>query len=112
MVRTAATTAAEDERDLARVGLDLALFDRVAHGFLDATCDILTPAELDHLVFGAKLITYEQTIRFLTDYLNGDIYYKTHREGHNLDRCRTQIKLVAEIEEKMEQMQTIVDRYR
>ena len=71
----------------------------MAHGFLDATRDILTPAEIDHLVFGAKLITFEQAIRFLGDYLNGDVYYKIHRPDHNLDRARTQIKLVAEIEQ-------------
>ena len=82
--------------------LDLALFEYVAHGFLDATCDILTPIEIDHLVFGARLITYEQAIRFLGDYLNGDTYYKTHRPDHNLDRCRTQIKLLTEIEQQMD----------
>ena len=112
LVRTGAVAGAEDERDLSRVRLDLGLFEYVAHGFLDATCDVLTPIEIDHLVFGARLITYEQAIRFLGDYLNGDTYYKTHRPGHNLDRTRTQIKLLAEIEQHAETLDAIVARYR
>ena len=70
------------------------------------------PIEIDHLVFGARLITYEQAIRFLGDYLNGDTYYKTHRPGHNLDRTRTQIKLLAEIEQHLDSLDAIVNRYR
>ncbi len=112
LVRTGAVTGAEDEPDLSRVRLDLAMFDYVAHGFLDATCDVLTPIEIDHLVFGARLITYEQAIRFLGDYLNGDTYYKTHRPGQNLDRCRTQIKLLTEIEQQADTLNGIVARYR
>lgn len=112
LVRTAAITALEDEPDLAKVSLDLEMFDRLAHGYLHATRDILSPVEIDHLAFGAKLITFEQAIRFLSDYLNGDAYYKIHRERHNLDRARTQIKMVAEIEQKTEQMLTTVNRYR
>jgi hypothetical protein len=112
LVRSGAVTGAEDEQDLSRVNLDLTMFDYVAHGFLDATCGILTPVELDHLVFGARLITYEQTIRFLGDYLNGDTYYKIHRPGHNLDRTRTQIKLLAEIERNLDALDAIVTRYR
>ena len=75
-VRSGANPAAEDERDISRVVFDLVVFDRLAHGFLDATRDILTPVEVAHLAFGARLITFEQGIRFLTDYLNGDTYYK------------------------------------
>ena len=112
LVRTAAITTLEDEPDLAKVSLNLEMFDRLAHGYLDATRDILTPVEIDYLPFGAKLITFEQAIRFLGDYVNGDVYYKIHREHHNLDRARTQIKLVAEIEQRMEQMQAIVNKYR
>jgi hypothetical protein len=112
LVRTGAVTGAEDEQDLSRVRLDLEMFDYVAHGFLDATCDILTPTELDYLVFGARLITYEQAIRFLGDYLNGDTYYKTHRPGQNLDRTRTQIKLLTEIEQHSDTLDAIVARYR
>jgi len=112
LVRTAAITALEDEPDLAKVSLDLEMFDRLAHGYLDATRDTLTPVEIDHLAFGAKLITFEQAIRFLDDYLSGDVYYKIHRQHHNLDRARTQIKMVAEMEQKMDHMMTIVNQYR
>jgi hypothetical protein len=100
MVRIGACRAAEDEADLARVELDIELYERLAAGYLEAARDFLTPAEIDLLPFSAKLITLEQGIRFLTDYLNGDTYYKTSRPNHNLDRCRTQIKLVAEMEQK------------
>jgi hypothetical protein len=67
---------------------------------------------VDHLVFGAKLITFEQGIRFLTDYLNGDTYYKTHRPDHNLDRSRTQFKLVSEMERKFDEMLQIIEMHR
>ncbi len=65
--------------------------------------------EIAMLPMGAKVMTYENGIRFLTDYLKGDVYFKIHREGHNLDRCRTQMKLVADMEEKWEQMEKIVE---
>jgi len=111
MVRMGAATAAEDEPDLSRVGINLTLFDRLAQGYLDAASDFLTPAELDHLAFAGKLITFEQAIRFLGDYLNGDVYYKIHRPEHNLERARTQLKMVMQMEEKMEEMQAIVAKY-
>lgn len=111
-VRAGANPAAEDERDLAKVRLDLTVYDRLARGFIEEVGDLLTPAESDHLAFGAKLITYEQGIRFLTDYLNGDIYYKTQRPDHNLDRCRTQFKLVSDMEREFDKMVRIVERYR
>jgi hypothetical protein len=98
MVRSGANTAPEDEPDLTRVAFDLDVFERLAHGFLDATREMLTPAEIEHLAFGARLITYEQALRFLTDHLNGDIYYRTSRPGQNLDRARTQIKMVKDME--------------
>lgn len=72
----------------------------------------LTERELDMLPTGAMVMTYECGMRFLTDYLEGDHYFKVHREGHNLDRCRTQFKLVKDMEEKLEQMKAIVDKYR
>jgi hypothetical protein len=110
-VRIGASTAIEDERDLAKVNLDLVMFDYLAHGYLDTAREFLTPVEIDYLAFSAKLITLETGIRFLTDYLNGDIYFKIHRPAHNLDRCRTQLKMVAEMEEKMDQMVNIVNQY-
>jgi hypothetical protein len=100
MVRTMACPAAEDETDLARVRLDLPLFEAAAGGYLSAAGSFLTPAEKDSLVVAGKLITFEIAIRFLTDHLNGDTYFKIHRPGHNLDRCRAQFALVASLEEQ------------
>jgi hypothetical protein len=111
LVRVSASTAAEDECDLAKVSLDLGMFERLAHGYLDATRDWLSATEFEYLAFAGKLITLEQAIRFLADYLNGDIYYKIHRPDHNLDRCRTQFKLVVEMEQMMDQLKAIVARY-
>ncbi len=111
-VRTGASTGAEDEPDTSKISFDLGIFDRLAHGFLEETHEFLTPTEVDHLAFGAKLITFEQGIRFLTDYLNGDVYYKTHRPEHNLDRCRTQFKLVSEMEASEDQMTNVIEAYR
>jgi hypothetical protein len=110
-VRSGANPAVEDEQDLSQVFLDLEIYDRLAHGFLEESRDFLSVTELDHLAFGAKLITYEQSIRFLTDHINGDIYYKISRQNHNLDRCRTQIKMVRDMEQKFDQMTNIAKRY-
>ncbi|HIS68686.1 MAG TPA: aminoglycoside phosphotransferase family protein [Candidatus Gallacutalibacter stercoravium] len=109
-IRFGASTAAEDEPDLDKVHLDLTLFETYTKGFLDACGANLTAKELEMLPMGAKVITLECGMRFLTDYLQGDTYFKIHREGHNLDRCRTQFKLVAEMEEKWADMQRIVNR--
>ena len=111
-VRIGASTAAEDERNLSKVGMDLVLFDRLAHGYLDAARDFLIPLEIDHLAFSAKLMTLECGMRFLTDYLNGDIYFKIQRESHNLDGCRTQFKMVADMEEMMDRMAAMINSHR
>lgn len=111
-IRFGASTAAEDEPDLSKVWLDLKLFESYTKGFLDACGDSLTEKELDMLPMGAKIMTLECGIRFLTDYIQGDTYFKIHREHHNLDRCRTQLKLVADMERKWSQMTAIVQRYR
>ena len=110
-VRLGAATAAEDERDLAKVGFDLRLFDRLAEGYLDAARDFLTDEETRLLAFSAKLLTLECGIRFLTDHLDGDVYFKVHREGHNLDRARTQFKMVAEMERTADETEAVVRRY-
>jgi len=110
LVRTAACPAAEDERDLSEIAVDRSLFEALAQGFAAETRAWLTPAERSHLVFGGTLITFEQMIRFLTDYLAGDVYYKVHREGHNLDRTRTQRKLVQSIIEQEEILNGLVER--
>lgn len=111
-VRFGANPGGEDTRDLKKVCIDLAIFDRLAHGYLEATSDFLTPAEVDNMAFGAKLITFEQGMRFLTDHLNGDTYYKIQREDQNLDRCRTQLHMVHDMEMKYEQMLQTIDKYR
>jgi hypothetical protein len=110
-VRAGACTAAEDEPDLQRVRFDLERYTQLARGYLDAARDFLTPTEIEYLPFGGRLITLEQGIRFLTDYLNGDIYYKTQREHHNLERARTQLKLVAEMERQAARLDEIVQAY-
>ncbi len=111
-VRYGANTAAEDERDLSQVHLNLEVFDHFTRGYLDAARAFLTPPEVDYLPFAAKLMTFECGMRFLTDYLNGDVYFRIHRPDHNLDRCRTQFKLVSEMEAQAEEMARIVERYR
>jgi hypothetical protein len=109
LVRTATSPAAEDETDLSKVVMRMPMFEALAEGYLDG-CDCLTSGEIDNLVTGGKVITLETAIRFLTDYLEGDVYFKIEREGHNLDRARTQIALVADIEKKEEEMNRFVSR--
>jgi hypothetical protein len=84
----------ENERDLSRVSVDMEVFESLAAGYLDAADGFLTPTEEELLVFSGMLMTYTIGIRFLTDYLMGDVYFQTHRPGENLDRCRTQFELV------------------
>ncbi len=110
MVRTATSPAMEDERDLSRVTMRMPFFEALVQGYLEAASTFLTPAEKRFLAFSGKLITYEIGLRFLTDYLAGDTYFKVHHPGHNLDRCRTQFKLVQSIEEQEESMQAFVVR--
>ena len=110
-IRFGASTGAEDEVNLDLVSVDLELFEAYAKGFLEGCGGSLTDEEVRLFPAGAKVITFEQGMRFLTDYLQGDTYYKTSRPGHNLDRARTQLKLVADMEEKWEQMEKIVEKY-
>jgi len=111
-VRSGAARSAEDEPDAAKAGMSLETFESLARGYLDAARDFLTPIEIDHLAFSARAITLEQVIRFLGDYLNGDTYYKIHREHHNLDRARTQIRMLEEMERNFDRMEAIVALYR
>ncbi len=110
-IRFGANPAAEDEKDLSKVYMELGLFEIFTKGFLEEAAESLTETEIEYLPFAAKIMTFECGLRFLTDYLNGDTYFKIHREGHNLDRCRTQFKLVADMEVKMDQMKEIVSKY-
>ncbi len=109
-IRTGASTGAEDETDLSKIELDLSLFETFTEGFLKGCAGSLTPLEIKMLPMGAKLMTYECGIRFLADHLSGDVYFKIHRENHNLDRARTQFKLVADMEKKWKEMAEIVTR--
>ena len=108
MVRTTTSPAMEDEQDLSKVSMEFSMFEALTRGYLDAAGSFLTNAEKQHLAFSGKLITLEVGIRFLTDHLAGDTYFKVHREGHNLDRCRTQFKLVESIERQEEKMGRLV----
>ena len=109
MVRTATNPAEEDERDLSKVTMRMPIFEMLLKGFAEETHTFLTPTEKKNLVFAGKLITFEQMIRFGADHLAGDIYYKIHREGHNLDRCRTQMKIVQSIIAQEEAMNALAE---
>ncbi len=106
-IRFGASTALEDEKDLGKVSLDLHRFRVYTKGFL-RSFPLLTEREIEMLPMGAKTMTYENAIRFLADYLNGDTYYSIHYPTHNLDRARTQFKLMRDMEEKWDAMQQIV----
>ncbi|MCQ2378105.1 MAG: aminoglycoside phosphotransferase family protein [Victivallaceae bacterium] len=108
MVRTGTSPAAEDERDLSKVGMRFGMFEALLRGYL-SRAKFLNPLEKELLPFSGKLITLEIGIRFLTDYLEGDVYFKTKRPGHNLDRCRTQLKLVESIEAQLDAMKKLND---
>jgi Ser/Thr protein kinase RdoA (MazF antagonist) len=109
MVRTTTSPSAEDERDLSKVQFQFPLFEALVRGYLSAAAGFLTTAEKNLLAFSGKLITFEIGIRFLADHLNGDTYFKVHRQGHNLDRCRTQFELVRSIERQEEKMSRLVE---
>ncbi len=106
-IRFGAATGDEDERNLAKIEMSLGLYETYTRGFLSA-CPGLTEMEKEMLPTGAKLMTLECGLRFLTDYLDGDHYFANRRPGQNLDRCRTQLKLVEDMEKKWEQMHRIV----
>ena len=109
MVRTGTSPAAEDERDLSLVGMRFEMYSALLRGYLSTAGAFLSPLEKSLLPFSGKLIALEIGIRFLTDYLDGDIYFKTKRADHNLDRCRTQFKLVESIESQFDEMRRLCD---
>ena len=110
-IRFGCNPAAEDEKDLTKVVFDMNLFEEYAKGYLTAMGDSITKTEKENLVFGSMLMTYECGMRFLTDYLEGDTYFRTKYPGHNLDRARTQFKLVSDMEERFDEMTAIVNKY-
>ena len=110
-IRFGANHNAEDEQDLTKVNFDLDLFEVYTRGFLQGAQGVISPQEKEYLPWGARLMTLECGMRFLTDYLEGDHYFAVHREDQNLDRCRTQFKLVSDMEKCWEPMQAIVRKY-
>ena len=107
-IRFGANTAEEDEMDLTKVSCDLELFELYTKGFLEGCKGSLTETEVRMLPMGAMVMTYECGMRFLTDYLEGDYYFRIHREHHNLDRARTQFKLIEDMEQKKEEIEQII----
>jgi Ser/Thr protein kinase RdoA (MazF antagonist) len=110
MVRSATNSALEDERDLSKVAMRMPIYEGLVSGYLASAGSFLTPAERAHLAFSGKLITLEIGLRFLTDYLEGDVYFKTRSPDHNLDRCRNQFALVRSIEQHESAMQCAAER--
>ena len=110
MVRSTTSPTLEDERDLSKVKMQMPMFKKLAEGYLSTAGKFLTKSEKALIAFSGKLITLEIGMRFLTDYLSGDTYFRIHRPGHNLDRCRTQFKLVESIQRQEEAMQKHVDQ--
>jgi len=108
-IRFGAATAEEDEKDLSKQEMSLSLYEIFTRGFLESTKGTLTDKEIELLPYGAKLMTFECGVRFLTDYLEGDTYFKIRRQDHNLDRARTQLHLVSDMEKKWEDMRRIVE---
>jgi hypothetical protein len=109
MVRTTTSPTLEDELDLSKVQVQMPMFEALARGYIVATRDFLTPVERSYLAFAGKLITFTIGIRFLADYLAGDVYFRVHRPNHNLDRARTQFKLVESIAQQEEALQKLVE---
>ena len=110
-IRFGATTALEDETDLSKVNFDISLYELYVKGFIEGAKGGLTEGELEMLPIGAIMMTFECGMRFLADYLNGDTYFRIHRPSHNLDRCRNQFKLVADMEANLDEMRAIVKKY-
>ncbi|MBO5410264.1 MAG: phosphotransferase [Clostridia bacterium] len=108
-IRFGANTAAEDEKDVSKVSLSLEYFKAYTMGYLSSAGESLTAEEINQLAFSSKLMTLECGMRFLGDFINGDVYFKTAYPEHNLVRCRTQFELVADMERKMPEMQKIVE---
>jgi hypothetical protein len=111
-IRFGASTGAEDEPDLTKVNFDLSLYEIYTKGFIEGSNGSLTAEEAEMLPVGAKMMTLECGMRFLTDYLQGDTYFRISREKHNLDRARTQLKLVSDMEHNWKAMHDIVNKYR
>ena len=111
MVRTFTSPAPEDETDFSKVFSRMEIYEGLVKGYLEGAASFITPLETKYLILGAKVITLIMGVRFLTDYLNGDVYYKIQYSEQNLNRCRNQFKLLADILEKEEEMEAIIHQY-
>jgi hypothetical protein len=109
-IRTIINTAAEDEAELGKIQLNIALFRAYTRGYLENAANFLTDKEIESLVKGVLLFPYMQGVRFLTDHLNGDTYYKIKFENHNLQRTRAQFQLFRKLHEKETEIQQIIQK--
>jgi Ser/Thr protein kinase RdoA (MazF antagonist) len=107
-IRTACNTGKEDEENLDLVQVNMDIFKAYARGYMETAKNFLTPLEIQMLPYGGRLLTYMQTVRFLTDYINGDTYYKIHSPKHNLQRSLAQFKLLCELETKASELDEII----
>jgi hypothetical protein len=110
MVRSGANFAEEDEQNLDKVGMRFDMYKAFCEGYLYSAGDVMTEAEREMMPFAGKLLTMELASRFLTDYLSGDTYFKVRRTAQNLDRTRTQIKLVQSMESQFSQMVALIKK--
>ena len=110
-MRTGANTGKEDDPDLSRISIDMKIFEAYTKGYLEKAKSFLLPVEMENLAFGAKLLTYMQTVRFFADYLDGDLYYKIHSPEHNWQRTVAQFKLLQDMEANFDEMRRIVSNF-
>ena len=110
-IRTGANTGAEDDENLDRVNVNMDIFKAYTRGYMETASSFLTPLEISMLPYGGRLLTYMQTVRFLTDYINGDTYYKTHRPKHNLIRTKAQFKLLQSLEAHANEMNDFMETF-
>jgi len=111
MVRTSTSPVEEDEKDISKVTMRLNIFEALVKGYLEELSEVLTKVEISNLIYGAKVIVYEQAIRFLTDYIMNDVYYTISYPEHNLVRTRTQLALLESIDNQTDLMEKIINKY-
>jgi len=110
MMRTGVSPTAEDEKDTSKIHIRDNIFEAIVRGFLESTTGFINKAEKDNILWGGYLMTLENGIRFLTDHLNGDVYFRIHRENHNLDRCRTQLALIKCLEANWDKLTNYIGK--
>lgn len=110
-IRTGANTGAEDDETLDNIGVNMEIFQAYTKGYMQTAGTFLTPLEIKLLPYGGRLLTYMQTVRFLTDYINGDTYYKIHHPEHNLQRTKAQFKLLQNLEARAKEMDEFMQQW-